>query len=164
MFKNKKIVVILFFLIFCIIFLHKNYAKYVLKENVLLDVYIDKTPPTICLSDNNDEERYNKTSNDLIKKTTNQIINTLDNIKVEYNEYYYNPSNNDFSDGTAIRFENGKELSDEGYYKIVSIDSSKNTTEIILLIDKTPPNVTVKFYKKSEISLLNMIQENGGVV
>ena len=162
----KKIIYIMgiICLILLIIMVHKTYAKYVLNDDLQLDIYIDKTPPVINITGNNTDESYNQSKTELIKKSEDLTLNTSDNIQISYNEYYYNSSENNFDGKTPTRFENGQDLTDEGYYKIIAVDTSGNRTEIIVLIDKTPPNVTVRFYKKGRISLINENYiANGGV-
>ena len=118
-------------------------------------VVIDKTPPVISVKpDGESKTDYPNTTNDVIKSSKNITLSTSDNFEIDYNEYWYNPNSNSFN-GEGTRFDNGKKLEDDGYYKITAHDTFGNTTTIIILIDKTPPEVTVKYYKKNQISLLN---------
>ena len=128
-----------------------------------MSVYIDKTPPVIELVNGNNKEEFSKTDTNIIKRTEDTKINTSDNIKIERNEIYYNPTNNNFDGRTPTNFENGKEIKDEGYYKIVAVDTSGNKTEIIILLDKSAPDVTVRYFKKGEISLVKNILNAGGM-
>lgn len=164
--RKRVLMIILLCIMFAILLCQNTYAKYVMSGTLSMEVYIDKTPPIIDVTNKNGQtESYTRTTTDLIKKTDDVTLDTRDNVKIDYNEYYYNPSNNNFDGKTPTRFNNGKKLTDEGYYKVVAVDTSGNKTEIIILIDKTPPDVTVKFYKKAKIGLLTQgtIFQNGGV-
>ncbi len=146
----KKRIFLIGFL-FLIIFTQVVFAKYTLSDNTILEVYIDKTPPVINLVGKDKNETFT-TSNltDVVKNNSEVTINTSDNIQIEKNEYYYNPLENNFNDIPSNPFDSGKEFNEDGYYKITTIDTSGNKTEIIILIDKTAPEVEVKFYKKGE--------------
>ena len=150
----KKITTICFvFIMFLLLFSQTTYAKYLMDGDLGLKVYIDKTPPVINLKSDTMDESYSKSDLvNVIKENKEIKINTSDNIKIEYNEYYYNASNNDFNNIQATRFESGTSFLDDGYYKFVSVDTSGNKTEILVLIDKTPPEVEVKFYKKGQVA------------
>ena len=150
----KKIVILnVILLMFLLFFTQPTFAKYTMNETLGLEVYIDKTPPTINLKSDNLNNNYNKSDlNNVIKDNKEITINTSDNIKIDYNEYYYNSTKNDFNNIVANRFESGTKISNDGYYKIITVDTSGNKTEIIVLIDKTPPEVNVKFYKKGEVA------------
>lgn len=125
-------------------------------------VVIDKTPPVISVKPDGKAKRdFPNTTNDLVKETVDLTLSTSDNFAIDYNEYWYNPSSNSFN-GEGTRFDNGKKLTDEGYYKITAHDKFGNTTTIVILLDKTPPEVTVKFYKKGRIGLLDFVR-NGGI-
>lgn len=138
------------------------YAKYVMADSKQMSVYIDKTPPVIELVNGSDKQEFSRTDTNIEKRTEGTIINTSDNIEIERNEIYYNPTENNFDGKTPTNFDNGKEIKDEGYYKIVAVDTSGNKTEIVILIDKSAPEITVKYYKKGEISLIKNM-ENGGM-
>lgn len=167
---NKKIYIITIFCLFLGIFLsQKCYAKYVLGGNLDMNVYIDKTPPVIDLINNGKTEKFPQTQPDIIKRTEDTKIDTSDNIKIDHNEIRYNPSENKFDDKEPVNFDNGKTITDEGFYEITAIDTSGNTTKIVVLIDKSVPEVTVKFHKKNEISNLeskntNDVFRNGGAL
>lgn len=150
----RKISIISFVLIlFLILFSQTTYAKYILNNNLGLELYIDKTPPTINIKSDTMDETYSKSDlNNIIKENKEITVNTSDNIKIDYNEYYYNSLANDFNNIQANKFDSGTKFTDDGYYKFVAIDTSGNKTEIIVLIDKTPPDVEVKFYKKGEVA------------
>lgn len=154
----KKIVIFnILFLMFMLFFIQPTYAKYKMDEILGLEVYIDKTPPIINLKSDNLNNNYNKSDlSNVIKDSKEITINTSDNIKINYNEYYYNSNKNDFNDVVANRFESGAKLINDGYYKIATYDTSGNKTEIVVLIDKTSPDVNVMFYKKGQV-----IQANG---
>lgn len=164
---SKKIyLIIIIFLSLGILLSQKSYAKYVLGGNLRLNVYIDKTPPVINLT-NNSTETFSKTQTAIIKRTSDTKIDTTDNVKIDHNEIRYNPTENNFTDKTATNFENGKVIKDEGFYEITAIDTSGNKTKIIVLIDKSAPEVTVKYYKKSQISNVKSINarfRNGGAI
>lgn len=134
-----------------------------------MNVYIDKTPPVIDLINNGKTEKFPQTQPDIIKRTEDTKIDTSDNIKIDHNEIRYNPSENKFDDKEPVNFDNGKTITDEGFYEITAIDTSGNTTKIVVLIDKSVPEVTVKFHKKNEISNLeskntNDVFRNGGAL
>ena len=166
---KKRIFIVAIISIFLALFsgVQNTYAKYTMSGMLQMNVYIDKTPPVIAVTSNGTKEEFNHTQNEVIKRTNDVTIDTRDNIKIDYNEYYYNPTNNYFDGKTPTRFDNGKQFTDEGYYKIVAVDTSGNRTEIIILLDKSAPNVNVRFYKKGEISLLKnddiKLNMNGGV-
>ncbi len=115
-----------------------------------MQVYIDKTPPTINVITNGEKESFTKTQTDIVKRTQDITINTNDNIKIKTSEYYYNPTNSNFDGIDSNVFEGDKKITNEGYYKIVAIDTSGNKTEIIILLDKSAPDIVVKYYKKGE--------------
>lgn len=150
----KKITILSLVLIaFLLLFSQTTYAKYSMNSDIGLQVYIDKTPPTINIKSDTMDENYSKSDlENIIKENKQIIITTSDNIKIDYNEYYYNATNKDFTNIQAKRFESGTSFSDDGYYKFVAVDTSGNKTEIVVLIDKTPPDVEVKFYKKGEVA------------
>ena len=144
--------------IFCVLFTcmitQSCFAKYIMSSQKQMSVYIDKTPPTITITTpSGDKEVYDKTKDDVIKKTEDVTVDTDDNIKIDHNEIRYNPTEKDFDGKEPTEFENRKKLEDEGYYEIKAVDTSGNTTTIIILLDKSAPEVTVKFYKKGEVSL-----------
>lgn len=167
---NKKIYIFIIFCLFLGIFLcQKSYAKYVLGGNLEMNVYIDKTPPVIDLTNDGKTETFPKTQPDIIKRTDDTKIDTSDNIKIDHNEIRYNEAENNFDNKEPENFDNGKTITDEGYYEITAIDTSGNTTKIIVLIDKSAPEVTVKFYKKNQVSNLelkntNNVFGNGGAI
>jgi len=115
-----------------------------------MKVYIDKTPPIINVTSDGNKESFPTTQTEIIKRISDVTIDTTDNIKIDYNECYYNPSNNDFSGITPTKFDNEKKITDEGYYKFTAVDTSGNKTEIIILLDKSAPDIFVKYYKKGE--------------
>ena len=164
--KKRIFLIAILLIIFGVLLSQKTYAKYVLSDSLSMKVYIDKTPPIISVTSDGKKEDFDKSQTDLVKRTNDVTIDTTDNIKIDYNEVYYNPTTNNFDGKTPTRFDNGKQLTDEGYYKVVAVDTSGNKTEIIILLDKSAPNVTVKFYKKGEVSSLNRsvldITRNGG--
>lgn len=149
--KNKISVISIVLLLFCLAFSQYSFAKYVINEQAELKVYIDKTPPTINIKSANNEQKFSVTDLDTVIKENSEIaVSTTDNIQIDYNEYYYNSVNKNFSDKEATKFDSGTVFSEDGYYKISTIDTSGNKTEIIILIDKTPPDVQVNYFKKGE--------------
>lgn len=149
--KKKKYIIAIISLVFIAFFSQRNYAKYIMGDKLEMGVYIDKTPPIIEVITNGEKETF-PTSNleNVIKRTSDVIINTTDNIAIKENEYYYNPSNKDFNGVSSNKFENNKQLIDEGYYKIVATDTSGNRTEIVILLDKSAPEIHVQYFKKGE--------------
>lgn len=151
MLKRKfYIIIILFCLLFLSMVTQESYAKYVMSSKLQMNVYIDKTPPVIDVTSNETKESFPKTQTNLIKKTNNVKLNVTDNIKLDYTDLYFNPSENNFNGKTPTKFESEKELTEEGYYKIIAVDTSGNSTQIVILIDKTPPTVTYRYFKKGE--------------
>lgn len=149
--KNKISVISIVLLLFCLAFSQYSFAKYVINEQAELKVYIDKTPPTINIKSANNEQKFSLTDLDTVIKENSEIaVSTTDNIQIDYNEYYYNSVDKIFSDKEATKFDSGTVFSEDGYYKISTIDTSGNKTEIIILIDKTPPDVQVNYFKKGE--------------
>lgn len=149
--KKKKYIIAIISLVFITFFSQKNYAKYIMGDKLEMNVYIDKTPPIIEVVTNGEKESF-PTSNleNVIKRTSDVIISTTDNIAIKENEYYYNPSNKDFNGISSNKFENNKQLIDDGYYKIIATDTSGNKTEIVILLDKSAPEVYVQYFKKGD--------------
>lgn len=150
---SKKIVISLVIILTIMLsFLQYNaYAKYIMNGAINMNVYIDKTAPVITIKSNHNNGSYEKTNlKDIIKNNCAITVDTTDNIKIKENKYIYNPNSNDFNNIPAINFETGATLSEDGYYKIIAIDTSGNKTEIIVLIDKTAPEVKVQYFKKGE--------------
>lgn len=145
---RKKILIINIILIFCILISNVCFAKYKLENISSIDVYIDKTPPEITIFSNGESKKVNPNSETAY--TEDIIVYTSDNVAIDYNEYYYNPTEKNFDNTDGKRFDSGKTFSDEGYYKIISVDTTGNKTEIIIIIDKTPPEITVNYYKSGE--------------
>ncbi len=148
--RKKLYITIIFCLLFGTLLSQNSFAKYVIQDTLQMSVYIDKTPPTINVITNGETESFTKNQTDIVKRMQDITVNTDDNIKIKTNKCYYNPTQPNFEGLESDNFEGDKKIADEGYYKIVATDTSENMTEIIILIDKTPPDVTVKFYKKSE--------------
>lgn len=150
--RSKIKVIGVFIILFLLIFSQYCFAKYVIVENKKLDVYIDKTPPVINLKAENRDENYSKTDLDKVINESKQItISTSDNIKIAYNEYVYNPNAKDFNNLENVKFDSGTVFENDGYYKVSAVDTSGNKTEIIFMIDKTSPDVQVKYFKKGEV-------------
>lgn len=149
--KKKKYIIAIISLVFIAFFSEKNYAKYIMGDKLEMNVYIDKTPPIIEIVTNGEKETFPTSDlENVIKRKDDVIINTTDNIAIKENEYYYNPSNKDFSGVSSNKFENNKQLVAEGYYKLVATDTSGNKTEIVILLDKSAPEVRVQYFKKGE--------------
>ncbi len=152
---RRKIIVSLIIILAILLGLlqYSAYAKYIMNDVVSMDVYIDKTAPIIQIESNHNNGSYDKTNlEDVIKNNCEVTVKTTDNIKIKESKYIYNPKSNDFNNIPAQKFETGKELVEDGYYKISAIDTSGNKTEIIVLIDKTAPTVNVQFFKKGEVA------------
>lgn len=150
---SKKIIISLVIILTAMLsFLQYNvYAKYIMNGAINMNVYIDKTAPVITIKSNHNNGSYEKTNlNDIIKNNCAITVDTTDNIKIKENKYIYNPSSSDFNNIPAKNFETGTKLSEDGYYKIIAIDTLGNKTEIIVLIDKTAPEVKVQYFKKGE--------------
>ena len=148
--KKKLYITILFCVLFGMLLSQKCFAKYRIQDTLQMSVYIDKTPPIINIITNGEKESFDKTQPDIVKRTKDIIVNTNDNIKIKTNEIYYNSLKPEFSGIESNKFEGDKPITDEGYYKIVATDTSGNKTEIIVLLDKSAPNVTVRYFKKGE--------------
>lgn len=148
--KKRIYITILFCLLFGMLISQKSFAKYIMQDTLQMSVYIDKTPPVINIVTNGEKESFSKTQTDIVKKTDDIIVNTNDNIKIKTNEIYYNPLKPEFNGIDSNNFEGDKAITDEGYYKIIATDTSGNKTEIIILLDKSAPNVTVRYFKKNE--------------
>ena len=165
--KKKICIMLLICILFsCLLTSQKSFAKYVILDKKQMNVYFDKTPPTITITNpNGDKESYDKTKDEVIKKTENITVDTDDNVKIDHNEVRYNPTEKDFEGKEPVEFENGKEFEDEGYYEITAVDTSGNKTVIVILIDRSAPEVTVKFYKKGQVSISRNYNETltGGV-
>lgn len=162
--SKKKTLIILFSIVLLFLFTQKCFAKYTLSEYANLSVYIDKTPPIINIVSKNVNETYK--SSDLvnvIKNNSEVTINISDNIKIKNNEVCYNPNENNFNGIIPTEFKTGDVFNEDGYYKITAIDTSNNVTEIIILIDKTPPEVKVEFYKKGEKTSKTEVVKVAGV-
>ena len=147
---NKKICLIFIIAVIFASSFNKAYAKYVYSETFEAGLKFDKTAPVISVTCNGTIEEFPTSQNELISKTDDVIIKASDNVQLDYSKYYYNPEESNFDGITAIEFENTKELTDEGYYKIVAKDTSQNRIEITILIDKSAPEIKVQFYKKGE--------------
>lgn len=152
---SKKIIVslVVTFAILLSILQYSAYAKYVMNGAINMDVYIDKTAPVIQIESNHNNGSYDKTNlKDVIKNNCEITVKTTDNIQIKENKYIYNPKSNDFNNIPAQSFETGKKLTEDGYYKISAIDTSGNTTEIVVLIDKTASTVKVQYFKKGSVA------------
>lgn len=125
-------------------------AKYITQESFNVAFSFDKTSPIIYLESGETRECFEKTLTEQIDKTENIIINTTDNVEIKSNQYYFNPSLLQFDCIEPKQFENEQEFTEEGYYKIVATDTSGNTTQIVIRIDKSPPEIKVQYFKKGQ--------------
>ena len=92
--RKRICILLLACILFSCVLVQNCYAKYVMADSKQMSVYIDKTPPIIELVNGNNKEEFSKTDTNIIKRTEDTTINTSDNIKIERNEIYYNPTNN----------------------------------------------------------------------
>jgi len=143
--------------------------KYIITLIILLSfvfLFVDEALGKYSISDTKTAFNIKKLMNDDIKPTINinsvnivddkyftfenVKIDYFDNIKVKDAKYWYNEKNENFM-GSGENFESGEYFINEGYYKIVVTDLFGNINTSIVILDKTPPNVTVNFYKKGEV-------------
>ena len=75
----KKITILSLVLIaFLLLFSQTTYAKYSMNSDIGLQVYIDKTPPTINIKSDTMDENYSKSDlENIIKETNNNIENLI---------------------------------------------------------------------------------------
>ncbi len=132
----------------------KSFAKYVMQDTLAIGIYLDKTPPIISVASDGRTESFQELSDDTIKKKADVTIHTSDNVQIKQNLYQYHLSDPNFAEAETQEFENGKVFSEEGFYKIITVDTSGNQTEIIILLDKSVPDVCVEYFKRGEASLL----------
>lgn len=146
--KNKIHKLVMFYLFFMVVFVTKSFGKYSIQEALSISIEIDKTLPTIDITCNGNKESFtNSQIDESIKKSNDIIIETRDNTKVASNEFYFNPSEPKFEGSNSTDFESGDVFTEEGYYKIVVTDTSRNKIEIVVLLDKTAPDVWVEYFK-----------------
>ena len=149
--KKRVYIVTIFCAILILMWGPESFAKYVLQDKLDLHIYIDKTPPQIELvCEGKTESFLSSNVEDTQKRSCNVGIVTSDNVEIEKNEYYFNTVGPNFGGMISKEFTSGQVFSEEGFYKIVASDISGNKTEIIVLIDKSAPEVTLKYFKKSE--------------
>lgn len=134
--------------------MQKCFAKYAIQDTLTIGFYLDKIPPIIEITSNDTTESFQNTPKDVIKKKDHITIHTSDNTQIKQNFYQYNPSNKNFDETEKQDFENGTTFTEEGYYKIIAVDTSGNQTEIILLIDKSAPDIWVQYFKKGQSTLV----------
>ena len=103
-------------------------------------IRFDNIAPTIRVEGSKQYETNGKEDDVSVWSNTDVTTKTSDNEQVAYNEYYYNPKEKVFT-GEGTRFDSPKTFTEEGYYKIVSIDTSGNKSEVIFGIDRTPPQI-----------------------
>lgn len=148
---KKKMVI--FCLVFLILFVSKSFAKYKIQDTLMIPIAIDKTLPIVDVICNETKETFAESKiDDSVKKNNDITIETRDNTKVESNEYYFNPSEPNFEGLNSTDFESGDTFTEEGYYKIVVTDASRNKIEIVILLDKTAPDILVEYFKMENAS------------
>lgn len=161
--KKRKNVIIALFLLVSFANVKEVFAKYVMQDTLAIGIYLDKTPPIIDVMSDGTTESFQNFANDIVKKKQDVIIHTSDNVQIKQNLYQYHPSRPNFDEVERQEFENGKVFSEEGYYKIMAIDTSGNQTEIVVLLDKSAPEILVQYFKKGQASLVKQtvgVQKN----
>lgn len=158
--KKRKNIIIALFLLVSFANVKEAFAKYVMQDTLAIGVYLDKTPPIIDVTSDGTTESFQNFANDIVKKKQDVIIHTSDNVQIKQNLYQYHPSRPNFDEVERQEFENGKVFSEEGYYKIMAIDTSGNQTEIVVLLDKSAPEILVQYFKKGQASL---VKQTAGV-
>lgn len=161
--KKRKNVIIALFLLVSFANVKEVFAKYVMQDTLAIRIYLDKTPPIIDVMSDGTTESFQNFANDIVKKKQDVIIHTSDNVQIKQNLYQYHPSRPNFDEVERQEFENGKVFSEEGYYKIMAIDTSGNQTEIVVLLDKYAPEILVQYFKKGQASLVKQtvgVQKN----
>lgn len=161
--KKRKNVIIALFLLVSFANVKEVFAKYVMQDTLAIGIYLDKTPPIIDVMSDGTTESFQNFANDIVKKKQEVIIHTSDNVQIKQNLYQYHPSRPNFDEVERQEFENGKVFSEEGYYKIMAIDTSGNQTEIVVLLDKYAPEILVQYFKKGQASLVKQtvgVQKN----
>lgn len=151
--RKRKYIIIALFLFASFAITQKAFAKYVMQDTLAIGIYLDKTPPIIDVMSDGMTESFQNFANDIVKKKQDVIIHTSDNVQIKQNLYQYHPSKPNFDGVERQEFENGKVFSEEGYYKIVAVDTSGNQTEIVILLDKSAPEILVQYFKKGQASL-----------
>ena len=161
--KKRKNVIIALFLLVSFANVKEVFAKYVMQDTLAIGIYLDKTPPIIDVMSDGTTKSFQNFANDIVKKKQDVIIHTSDNVQIKQNLYQYHPSRPNFDEVERQEFENGKVFSEEGYYKIMAIDTSGNQTEIVVLLDKSAPEILVQYFKKGQASLVKQtvgVQKN----
>ena len=161
--KKRKNVIISLFLLVSFANVKEVFEKYVMQDTLAIGIYLDKTPPIIDVMSDGTTESFQNFANDIVKKKQDVIIHTSDNVQIKQNLYQYHPSRPNFDEVERQEFENGKVFSEEGYYKIMAIDTSGNQTEIVVLLDKSAPEILVQYFKKGQASLVKQtvgVQKN----
>lgn len=151
--EKKKYIIVVLFVLFCLMISQRTFAKYIMQDTLNINVYLDKTPPIIDITTPEKTETFQETQIEIIKRAENFSIDTRDNVEVKQNQYYYNQSDANFDGIESQEFENGKEFAEEGFYQIVTTDTSGNVTKVIILLDKSAPDVFVKYFKKGSTSI-----------
>lgn len=159
--RRKRVKIAVLFLLFSWVISQKCFGKYSLQDTLNVSVYLDRTPPVIDVVNKEKTESFAQTQTEIIKKTEDFSINTSDNVEIKENEFYYHPSEANFAETEAQKFENGCEFTEDGFYEIVATDTSGNTTKIIILLDKSEPDVLVQYFKKGEV--LDVIKPIAGI-
>lgn len=159
--RRKGIKIAILFLLFSWVISQKCFGKYSLQDTLNVSIYLDRTPPVIDVVNKEKTESFAQTQTEIIKKTEDFSINTSDNVEIKENEFYYHPSEANFDETEAQEFENGCEFTEDGFYEVVATDTSGNTTKIIILLDKSAPDVLVQYFKKGEV--LDVIKPIAGI-
>lgn len=152
--EKRRYVIIVLFLLISFAMMQKSFAKYVIQDALTIGIYVDKISPIINVTSDEKTESFQKSSDDTIKKKADITIHTSDNVQIKQNMYQFHPSEPNFGETKMQQFEDGKIFTEEGFYRIITVDTSGNQTEIIILIDKTTPNVWVQYFKKGEATLV----------
>jgi len=149
--KRKICVIAIISFIFWNLFVQTSLAKYITEYVTFVEVYVDKVAPIInVICDGQKESFCGSDITELIKRNNDIKIEIVDDTKIRCSQYYYNNESCNFEGVSGCDFESGKTFSDEGYYKIIAIDSFKNKTEIVILLDKTAPEINIEYFKKGK--------------
>ena len=167
--KYIKYISFILLILFCILcgIIHKTKSKYFVSDSKtafhINSLISDTIKPTIIVKKTNNIEKV--LNDDEYFSDTDIELNYYDNTKINKAEYWYNEKNKNFNGNGSVLSLNTK-FTKEGWYKIVVTDIFNNTNQSVILIDKTPPNVTVKYYKKNKIGILKTPKQiimNGGI-
>lgn len=152
--RKRKYIVLTIFVLVNFAIAHKSFAKYAMQNTLTIGIYLDKISPTIDVTSEGKTESFQNLLNDIVRKKDDVTIDTSDNVQIEKNKYQYNPNSSNFDEIEFQEFENGKTFSEEGFYKIITVDTSENQTEVIILLDKSAPDIWIQYFKKGEESIV----------